>query len=57
MAFLGPDTPALGERTDTRPITQSQLAATLALLLGEDYNKAVPQAGIPVTDAVSRSKQ
>ena len=37
MAFLGPDTPALGERKAVVPVTESQVAATLAALLGEDY--------------------
>lgn len=47
-AFLGPDTPGLGERDHIAPITQSQLAATLAALLGEDYNADVPKAGKPI---------
>jgi hypothetical protein len=45
MAFLGPDTPALGERTECDRVTQSQIAATLAALLGEDYRRAVPRSG------------
>ena len=45
MVFLGPDTQALGERSACDPVTQSQVAATLAAFLGEDYGKAVPQAG------------
>lgn len=52
MAFLGPDTPALGERTNCAEITQSQVAATLAAFLGEDYNKDVPKAAAPVADAL-----
>ncbi len=54
MAFLGPDTPPLGERVDVPNVTQSQVAATLAALLGEDYNAAVAQAGKPI-EAVFRS--
>ena len=50
LAVLGPDTPALGERTQTAPITQSQIAATLAALLGEDYRAAYPKAGAPIAD-------
>jgi hypothetical protein len=50
MAFLGPDTRALGERTKLAPVTQSQIAATLAALLGEDYAGAVPKAGKPIED-------
>ncbi len=48
MAFLGPDTQPLGERTNCPTVTQSQIAATLAAFLGEDYCKSVPQAGQPI---------
>ena len=40
MGFLGPDTPGLGERTNCSPVTQSQIAATLAAFLGLDYRAA-----------------
>ena len=52
MAFMGPDTPALGERSKTPAITQSQIAATLAGFLGQDYHGDVPQAGKPVAEAL-----
>jgi hypothetical protein len=39
MAFLGPDTPALGERSNIPAVTQNQIAATLADFLGEDYTR------------------
>lgn len=55
MAFLGPDTPALGERSKIGPVTQSQIAATLAALLGENYNADVPNAGKPITEVLPRS--
>ena len=42
MCFLGPDTRALGERSHTAPLTQNQIAATLATLLGEDYPRGKP---------------
>jgi hypothetical protein len=45
VAALGPDTPALGERSNTDQITQSQIAATAAAFLGEDYAIATPTAG------------
>jgi hypothetical protein len=48
MAFLGPDTQALGERAHIEAVTQSQIAATLAALLGEDYAGDVPNAGKPI---------
>jgi hypothetical protein len=41
-AVLGPDTPA-GQRS-SGTFTQSQIAGTVAQLLGEDYHAASPQA-------------
>ena len=52
MAFLGPDTPPLGERSNVPEVTQSQTAATVAALLGEDYAGTVPQAAKPVADVI-----
>jgi hypothetical protein len=52
LAVLGPDTPALGERSETQLVTQSQVAATLAALLGEDYNTEVPKAGAPIAEVL-----
>lgn len=57
MAFLGPDTPALGEREMSEPVTESQVAATLAALLGEDYDAAVPKAGSPIRDVLGNQNQ
>ena len=54
MAFLGPDTQALGERSNIPAVTQSQIAATLANFLGEDYRAEVPNAGKPVRDVLSQ---
>jgi hypothetical protein len=54
MAFLGPDVPALGERQDADPVTESQVAATLAALLGEDYHAAVPKSGAPIPDVLNK---
>jgi hypothetical protein len=48
IAVLGPDTPALGERRDTQPVAQAQIAATVAAFLGRDYRKAEPQAAAPI---------
>ena len=56
MAFLGPDTRALGERHNVAPVTQSQIAATLAALLGEDYAGQVPKAGKPIKDVLSSTR-
>ncbi len=54
MAFLGPDTRPLGERRNVAPVTQSQIAATLAALLGEDYRADVPKAGAPIADVLGQ---
>jgi hypothetical protein len=52
MGFLGPDTPSLGERSKVEAITQSQIAATLAAVLGEDYGGYQPKAGKPIRDVL-----
>jgi hypothetical protein len=54
MAFLGPDTPALGERKQTDPVSESRIAATLAALLGEDYHAAVPASGASIPDVLAK---
>ena len=53
IAVIGPDTPPAGERTQTEPHTQSQIAATIAALLGEDYHAAFPGSGAPITDVLA----
>lgn len=53
IAVIGPDTPAAGERTQTEPLTQSQIAATIAALLGEDYHAAFPPSGAPMADVLA----
>lgn len=55
IAVLGPDTSAGGCRSDL-DVTQSQVAATVAELLGEDYHAAVPRAGAPLPGVISASK-
>lgn len=47
MAILGPDTPASGVAT-TGVVTQNQVAATVAALLGKDYAQFAPRAGSPL---------
>jgi len=54
MAFLGPDTPVLGEVSEGEEVTQAQVAATMAALLGEDYPAAVPTAASPIRSAIFR---
>jgi hypothetical protein len=53
FAFLGPRTAPLGEQSGREPLTQSQVAATVAALVGEDYRASVPQSAPPVTRAVA----
>jgi hypothetical protein len=53
IAVIGPDTPPVGERTQTGAHTQSQIAATIAALLGEDYHAAFPRSGAPIDDLVA----
>jgi Type I phosphodiesterase / nucleotide pyrophosphatase len=52
LAVLGPDTSALGERSESKLVTQTQVAGTLAALLGEDYCTAAPKAGPPIADVL-----
>jgi bisphosphoglycerate-independent phosphoglycerate mutase (AlkP superfamily) len=54
IAMLGPDTPALGERANVDRVTQSQIAGTIATLLGQNYAAAVPSAAAPLRDAIKR---
>ena len=52
MMFLGPDTRSLGERKAIGTVTESQIAATVAGLLGQDYKAAVPASGEPIADVL-----
>lgn len=54
MAWIGPDTAALGERKGGGAVTESEVAATLAALLGEDYHGAVPKSGAAIVDVLPR---
>jgi hypothetical protein len=53
IAVIGPDTPALGERRNVPAVTQAQVAATIAALLGRDYRAASPKAGAPLPDVIA----
>lgn len=48
MAFLGAGVGSRGERRGGPAVTQSQIAATVAGLLGEDYAGAVERAAKPI---------
>jgi hypothetical protein len=54
IAIIGPDTPALGERANSGPHTQSQIAATVAAALGEDYAADQPRAAKPILEALAK---
>jgi hypothetical protein len=55
IGALGPDTAALGERTNLSNFGQNQIAATVAALLGLDYCAEVPQAGKPLQELIKLS--
>lgn len=50
MAFMGPGVKPLGERKQAPEVTQSQVAATLAALLGENFQESSPKVASPVAD-------
>ena len=50
-AVIGPDTPPLGVRSDIET-SLSQIAATLAALVGEDFNAASPKSAKPLPNVL-----
>lgn len=57
VGALGAGIPGAGLRANVPAITQSEIAATLARLLGQDWNRAEPQAAQPLVFApVSAAK-
>jgi hypothetical protein len=54
IAVLGPDTPPMGVRSGVS-VTQSQIAATIAALLGEDYHAATPKSAAALPDVTWQS--
>ncbi len=57
IGILGPDTPALGERRDIPEVLQSQIASTIAALLGEDFTKYKPGAAKPLSEGLRQGAQ
>lgn len=55
IAVIGPDTAALGERAHVAPVTQAQIAATVAAMVGKDYRAAVPQAAPSISAVLAGS--
>ena len=53
IAVMGPDTAPLGERTQVAPVTQAQIAATLAAFVGKDYHRDQPKAAVPLADVLN----
>ena len=51
-AVMGPGVASRGERNDVTDATQSQIAATVAALLGQDYRAAQPRAAAPLAGVV-----
>ena len=56
IAVLGPDTAPRGERTHVAPVTQAQIAATVAALVGKDYRHDVPKAAAPIAGVLSGAR-
>lgn len=50
IGILGPDSPALGERHDIPEVHQSQIAATVAALLGENFQRTAQKIAPPLPD-------
>ena len=48
IAAMGPGIPRNGEVSGGAPVTQSQIAATVAKLVGKDWNQQTPAAGKPL---------
>jgi hypothetical protein len=48
LAVMGPGVAAAGPRHDHPPLSSAQVAATAALLVGEDFRAAAPQAAPPL---------
>ena len=51
IGLLGPDSPALGERSNTPEGTQGQVAATVAGHFGLDFNGPHPKAAKPLIES------
>ena len=53
IAVMGPETAPLGERTHVSTVTQAQIAATVAALVGKDYHQHQPKAALPIEAVLS----
>ncbi len=57
IGVFGPDTEPLGERRNVPPVTLGQVAATVAALLGYDWQREAPEAAAPLADVLPRRSQ
>jgi hypothetical protein len=57
IGVLGPDTAPLGERTHVAPVTQAQIAATVAAFVGKDYQHDVPKAAAPIAGVLNTPRE
>jgi phosphopentomutase len=57
IAVMGPDTAPLGERKSVPDITQSQIAATVAAFVGEDFGAYKPTAAKSMIEAMGPRAQ
>jgi hypothetical protein len=56
IAVMGPDTKPLGERQTSAAVTQSQIASTIAVLLGEDFQSFNPKAAPPLHEVLGAQR-
>jgi hypothetical protein len=54
VAIAGPDTPKLGELSNTGTVYEKDIAPTIAQLLGSDFRKVAPDCGSPLPIAIIR---
>uniref|UniRef100_A0A7V3KPT0 Phosphoglyceromutase n=1 Tax=candidate division WOR-3 bacterium TaxID=2052148 RepID=A0A7V3KPT0_UNCW3 len=54
IAIVGPDTPHLGELSNTKTVYQKDIASTLAKLLGYDFKKVSPTCGAFLSHAFEK---
>jgi hypothetical protein len=52
FAVIGPDSAPLGERSNTAPIKQAQIAATVGAFVGQDFHGAFAQSAPPIAEVV-----
>jgi hypothetical protein len=53
IAIMGPDTEAWGERANASLVTQAEIAATVAELLGKDFHQSSPKAAPALPGVIS----